>query len=452
MVLTKKQQEEFLILWKEYQNNCETFLVANEKITPDELDEKRIAVIPQIKKLIISYLENTIDIDEFKTTIDGLNKRYRFWGFRAINGQMFFNMLYKSSEKLNQISDLNEVLRESISIPGDIDEARNKLRMINEYTLSIGQHYDDARSAPRAGSIPFFISYFWQIQDHLKWPVYYSSMVEALIDLDFWSPIKNVEKDYESFFNLNNEFIATIKDGTESVPSYWDIEHVFWYYRQRPEDENINVLDQRHTEVIEEETLEEIALPESYIPPILSIYTLLAKNDQEISEICTKLETSCEAEFEKRTSVLFKMLGFEVEPLGQGHGRVPDGIAYSQEYRYAIIYDAKVRQDGYRMGTDERAIREYISNVGERLRRQGYRNIYLMIISSSFSGDHDSVIRSIKIDTDVREVLLFEASALLKLLEGKLRNPAISLGPDGIQNLLAASGEITLGDIQEFIS
>jgi hypothetical protein len=43
-------------------------------------------------------------------------------------------------------------------------------------------------------------------------------------------------------------------------------------------------------------------------------------------------------------------------------------------------------------------------------------------------------------------------SVLLILLEGKLMNPAISLGPDGIQDILASSGEITLGDIQKVIS
>lgn len=452
MLLSKKQQEDFLNLWHDYKNNCETFYVANERIKPSLLDEKRVAVIPQIQELISRYLENKIKLDEFKTTIDGINKRNRFWGFQGINGQMFFNMLYKSSEKIDQKTELNKVLQESILIPEDISTALKKLRLLNEYAVSTGKQYEDARAAPRAGSIPFFISYFWQIQNHLQWPVYYNSMVEELIDMDFWSPLKDVEKDYQSFYEINNELFSIIKNETEDTPSYWDIEHTLWFYRQLREEKSRKIIEQTGGTGGEIESIIEVTLPESYIPPILSIYPQLAKNDEKISEICKQIDSSCDSEFEKRTSILFKMLGYEVETLGQGHGRVPDGIAYSQEFRYAIIYDAKARQDVYRMGIDERAIREYISITGERLRRQGYRNIYFMIISSSFSGDHDSTIRSIKIDTDVREVILFEASAILKLLEGKLRNPAISLGPDGIQNLLAASGEITLGDIEEFIS
>jgi hypothetical protein len=74
-----------------------------------------------------------------------------------------------------------------------------------------------------------------------------------------------------------------------------------------------------------------------------------------------------------------------------------------------------------------------------------------MIVSSSFSGDHDSEIRNLKIDTNIREVLLVEAKALLELLEAKFRNPEISLGAEGIQNILASSGLLTASDVRSFI-
>lgn len=129
-------------------------------------------------------------------------------------------------------------------------------------------------------------------------------------------------------------------------------------------------------------------------------------------------------------------------------GRTEGGI---DELRYAIIYDAKDRQNAYTLGTDERAIREYIAVQGDRLRRQGMRNLYFMVISSAFTGEHDDAIRSLKIDTNVNEVLLVEVKSLLAMLEGKLRNPNVSLGPDGIQRLLAASGVLTESDLREFL-
>ena len=46
---------------------------------------------------------------------------------------------------------------------------------------------------------------------------------------------------------------------------------------------------------------------------------------------------------------------------GQGQGRVPDGLALAQDDNYAILWDSKIRKGGYSMGTDDRAIREYIT-------------------------------------------------------------------------------------------
>ncbi len=74
-----------------------------------------------------------------------------------------------------------------------------------------------------------------------------------------------------------------------------------------------------------------------------------------------------------------------------------------------------------------------------------------MIVSSKFTGDHDDAIRGLKMDTDVREILLVEATALLTLLEGKFRNSGLTLGPDGVQRLLTSSGMLTEADIREFL-
>jgi hypothetical protein len=73
-----------------------------------------------------------------------------------------------------------------------------------------------------------------------------------------------------------------------------------------------------------------------------------------------------------------------------------------------------------------------------------------MVISSAFDGDHNDVIRSLKMDTDAREILLVEAAALIILLEARLRDPTVTLGPDGIQRLFAESGVIVEADAREF--
>ena len=158
--------------------------------------------------------------------------------------------------------------------------------------------------------------------------------------------------------------------------------------------------------------------------------------------------------FEKSIHAAFTIMGYDTKLLGQGMGRVPDGLAVEPDSSYAILWDAKIRESGYSMGTDDRAIREYIHTQSRDLkRRRSLRNIYYLVVSSSFLDDFDDVIRSIKMDTDVNEVCLLEATALVAMVDAKLRNPQqVTLGPDGMQRLFSSSGLITAEDVMQNLS
>lgn len=111
---------------------------------------------------------------------------------------------------------------------------------------------------------------------------------------------------------------------------------------------------------------------------------------------------------------------------------------------------AKVRANGYSLGTDDRSIREYISTQSRALKRSSLRNIYYAIISSTFADDYDDSIRLLKMETDVSEVCLLEASALVVMVDAKLRSPLhLSLGPDGIQRLFCTSGIMNADTVRE---
>lgn len=131
--------------------------------------------------------------------------------------------------------------------------------------------------------------------------------------------------------------------------------------------------------------------------------------------------------------------------------RVPDGIAESLDDSYAILWDAKVRSDGYAMGTDDRTIREYITTQSRELKkRKSFKNIYYLIISSTFDkGYDDDLIRNIKMETDIKEVVFLEADALVAMVEAKIREPQqITLGPDGLQRLFSGGGVLTGQDVR----
>ena len=121
------------------------------------------------------------------------------------------------------------------------------------------------------------------------------------------------------------------------------------------------------------------------------------------------------------------MLGFDTEVLGQGSGRNPDGIAVAARNDYAIIYDAKKREDGYRIGRDDRTIREYIETHTRRLRDQGKQHIYFAIVSSSFRDTEESTLRDLRTNTDIDNIVLLKAEVLQELLRMRLEEPYLNL-------------------------
>ena len=157
--------------------------------------------------------------------------------------------------------------------------------------------------------------------------------------------------------------------------------------------------------------------------------------------------------FEKNINAAFTVLGYEAKLLGQGKGRVPDGQALALDDSYAILWDAKVRSDAYSMGTDDRTIKEYIVTQGRELKRPGrVRNIYYFIISSRFADDCDDAIRSLKMETNVNEVCLVEADALVAIVDAKMRSShELTLGPDGLQRLFSVSGIVTVDSVQDIL-
>lgn len=446
------QKKRAIQIWQKYFQEGQHFLNASQEYTHEQLDQRRMEVIPQVLAVLESYLSGKAPLYEFKTQIDSINKRNRLWGFQGINGQMFFNILTKTSQTAGQLNELEVLLKRTLPLPASPEHTVNIMGEFIQFTRGISKSIRDLRGAPKAGSIPFFLSYFWQMQSPQTYPVYYTSMVNILQEHNLWSPIEKSESVYLSFYQLNHELVSLLSEEAGQPLTLWDVEHAFWFMTMpahKPVSDSPEAPSFEKNSSAEKKIID-IELPDSFIPPVVAILPRLAANDPELAKICTSMGTSIEVVFEKRIDVLFKMLGYETEALGHGHGRVPDGVAICKEYHYAIGYDAKVRQQSYSMGIDERAIKEYIHGLTDRLKKQGIRQIYFMIISSAFNSDHNEVIRSLKMDTDVREVLLVEAGALLALLEAKLREPMFGLGPEGIQRLLADSGILTESDVNEF--
>jgi hypothetical protein len=451
-MLNETQKKNALTIWQHYVDNGTKFTNASKEYDQTKLDQERNATIPQVLEQIYGLINKTIDMASFKTKVDSINKQYRLWGFKGISGQMYFNLLYNiSSDKKEDRIFLNLLIK-TIKMPNDITQAKGQIKELAEYAESLAKHVSDKRAAPRIGSTNFFLSYFWQIQNNKKWPIYYISMINVLKDESLWVATGKPDIDYESFYNLNLELLNLFKEKSNNKNlSFWDIEHAFWQWNQLKQLE-IEIKPVEKATKKDDKPIVAGGLPFSYIPPIVSVLPLLAENTPEIDSACKTLGQSVIKVFEERIAILFEMLGFIVEKQGQGKGRVPDGIAICPEHHYAIMFDAKSRKDGYSINTDDRAMKEYISQAVRQLKKDGIDKLYFAVISSGFKGEFNEEIRSIKNGTDIREVLFFEADALLTILEQKLRDPKFDLGTEGMQYLLAQSGIIRKKDVLEYFA
>jgi len=166
-----------------------------------------------------------------------------------------------------------------------------------------------------------------------------------------------------------------------------------------------------------------------YIPPAVHDLAILA------------VKEGASLEFEKNVNLVFQLLGFKVQKLGQGTGRNNDGIAVDLENHFAVFLDAKARRDGYAVGTDDRAFIEYVRTHEGEIKRQGIAHLYFVVVSSRFKGNIARSADNLKKETGIKSLVLIPAALLLKLIAAKVRFPA-EFSLEEFRGLLNKDGEI----------
>ena len=388
----------------------------------DNIDEKRIEAITKLKIIIDDFLLSKMEIAEFKTNIDSFNKQNNLWGFTSVKGQMFFNLLLNTCENDEQVKKLCTLLKECITVPKNFVDAMRRIELMEKYTESIFNKAPDKRKAPNPGSVCYFLSYFWQIQNCNVWPVMYSSIIVSFTDLGLWQKPKTQKEAYEAFFNLNEEIKEILSAHTKRKITNWEAEHSFWNFR------TVTAYPKKPIKSKEEEAVEVITdNPDSTLKvATFDINTYLIPFIANLVELGNDTESSSSAKgskFEKAVCEVFKQLGFVVESLGQGAGREPDLIAIHKEENVAFIVDAKAYAKGYMMSTsDERAIEEYISHYCPKLKKDGINKIGFLIVSNSFRSEFANYINKITWKTDIKRFSLITSEALLHLLAYKSKD------------------------------
>jgi len=183
------------------------------------------------------------------------------------------------------------------------------------------------------------------------------------------------------------------------------------------------------------------------VPPAIDCLPALSVGDPVLVRCCGERSLTPSVEFEKRVALAFFLLGMEVDELGQGAGRVADGIARHRSGRWAVIYDAKVRRGGFAMGTEDRKFREYVERHSGDLKVNGVDAIYFVVVSSSFDEADVEKAREVVRLTEAKALALVEASALRALVELKLRTRLLDSG-EALERLLARTGIVGLSQVQ----
>ena len=414
-MIDKEKKQQIHKIWDDYIANNKQVLDTKGNEFKD-IDTARLEAIQQLKEIIKPFDKGDINIYEFKTSIDSFNKRNNLWGFTATKGQMFFNQLVKNSE--TKIDKLTVLLKQVISKPNNLTDALAKIDSLDKYCLTIYTKAKDKRKAPKPSSIGYFLSYFWQIHDYKQWPILYTSLINAYIELEISEEKLTQKETYEFFYNLNEEVKRILNNYSKTEINNWEAEHAFWNFKGNPNKEFEKIKKESNIVTVDEEKIvsrnASFQLTDYLIPKVATLVEL--GNETE------KSSSAKGSEYEKLVAEIFKQLDFDVEILGQGSGRNPDAILRLREENTAFIVDAKAYSNGYSLGVDDRAIKEYINYYCPKLNKEGYKKIGFIIVSNSFKSNFDGFINEITWNTDIKRFILLSSEALLYLLAYKTKD------------------------------
>ncbi|WP_170964408.1 McrB family protein [Natronomonas salsuginis] len=213
-------------------------------------NEERRERLPVRRRFLQEFLDGEMGAEDLRSEMASESGQHKLWGYSGTSGGMFFNMLLSAAESEDDI-DLQGVLREVLVAPGDGETALEYSQQLEEVVEELRARVANPQQAPQTGYIPYFLSYFWQLQEPDTYPIYYRSMRDALRDIGEWTPSGDIAKDYVAFWELNEEIRSVLDDHAEREIHLWTIERMFLFWNSREDltdteltDEQVEILRQ----------------------------------------------------------------------------------------------------------------------------------------------------------------------------------------------------------------
>ena len=101
-----------------------------------DIDQKREQVIEsELKPLLSNYLDGNLELSDFKSKVDSINKKNELWGFKGIKGQMFFNIVFNVADN---IEECNAEIKSAITLPENEQMASSRIKNFTSYVKETG--------------------------------------------------------------------------------------------------------------------------------------------------------------------------------------------------------------------------------------------------------------------------------------------------------------------------
>lgn len=232
-------EQQILRIWDAFADAGFTYVSeSGDRRNLEDGRAKRNERLPIRRKLLREFLDGESDVTTFKGEMASEVAGHRLWGFSGFSGQMFFNMLVSSADP-DDDTDFTRLLREVLTAPDGNEAAATKIRELEDYVEQRRTRVEDPNSAPSAGFIPYFVSYFWQLQEPDTYPIYYKSIRRVFSDLAIWEPSGDLAEDYVAFWELNEEIREAIESHAGDDVHLWTIERLCLFWLNRDEIDGI---------------------------------------------------------------------------------------------------------------------------------------------------------------------------------------------------------------------
>lgn len=181
-------------------------------------DAKRREVLPEIRALILAFLDGSKTLAQFREEFDNRTRtEWDLFGLKGLSGAMFLNKLAKH---IPDTAECTAQLRAALALPADPTAARRQLEGFADY---LAKQIDSGVTTARAlqpSRATFLLSACWHMQMPEEWPILYLSARRALQEDGLLGQGLNSGDGYLEFRRV----LHALRDALGI--SSWDLEHL----------------------------------------------------------------------------------------------------------------------------------------------------------------------------------------------------------------------------------